>query len=729
MVKNFNARLLLSISIFCSCKTPQTTIPPEDHYNLFRLFYSNFEGVPSFHRWHHTASVVYWQADSAWLIVFSPELNVATDTIYIPAMKGKRLIQVCADSAFTFLLFADSIEQLYRHSFLASFYWYDLRANTVLFSTGAHARAASLSPTGTHLAYWRDHCLHIVHLGKGKKDTVLYLCGSDTLLVGLPDWTYEEEWTLPTAYWWSPSGRYIAFLTFHISNIPEWIIPEYKLPHDTYHRYRYAVAGTPPPIVTLQIADLNSNTLLTLPLRGDSAGYLARLMWLPSADRLLIFWTDRTQRHLRLHLWNGIQLLTVQDMRLSTPTEYLISSATPLSDTLLVWINTDTPNPRPTLELIPLPPAQKPIPTKWTPPPHLYLHSIADIDRTSQTLYLQASAGSLFRQSIYALRVNSDTLPAIPRPVLMPSSGRLSSHFLRWVSPAGTLLIEESGILAPPRYLWVREGKLPATFKDNSWIAYLLDPQAAARIDTIVLQRDSSVIRAIILEASRKKKLKRKPLLVYVYGGPGAQVTLSTWHTRTALWHWWLAQQKWRIALVDGRGSAGVSTHHLWATLYKLGIHESDDIAYATKQIVKKYPTDTTRIAIWGWSYGGYLAGMCLLRHPSVFKRAISVAPVSDWHLYDNIYTERYMGTPQENPTGYRLSSWFSYLDSLAGEWLIVHGTADDNVHIQNLYIALGRARPASLKNLHWVTYPNANHSLSGWHHDLYWRMWQFLKK
>ena len=206
---------------------------------------------------------------------------------------------------------------------------------------------------------------------------------------------------------------------------------------------------------------------------------------------------------------------------------------------------------------------------------------------------------------------------------------------------------------------------------------------------------------------------RKYPVLMYVYGGPGSQTVLDDYGGDRYLWHQMLAQKGYIVVSVDNRGTGARGSAFRHVVYEHLGMHESDDQIAAAKWLGTQRWVDPARIGIWGWSYGGYMTAMSSFRGGSLFRAAISVAPVTDWRLYDDIYTERYMRTPAENATGYEEGAPLNYVKGLASSYLLVHGTGDDNVHPQNSIQLVDKLEDAG-KQFRFMVYPGRTHSISG---------------
>jgi dipeptidyl-peptidase-4 len=223
---------------------------------------------------------------------------------------------------------------------------------------------------------------------------------------------------------------------------------------------------------------------------------------------------------------------------------------------------------------------------------------------------------------------------------------------------------------------------------------------------------------------------KSYPMLMYQYSGPGSQEVANRWNDSNDYWYQMLAHQGYYVVCVDGRGTGFKGANFKKVTYMNLVKYETEDQIAAAKQLSKLPFIDESRIGIWGWSFGGQMSTNCLLKGSSIFKMAIAVAPVTNWRFYDTIYTERYMRTPQENAAGYDDNSPFNYPEKLEGDYLLVHGAADDNVHLQNT-MRMVEALVQADKQFEWAIYPDKNHGIYGGNTrlHLYKKMTNFLSK
>jgi len=284
-------------------------------------------------------------------------------------------------------------------------------------------------------------------------------------------------------------------------------------------------------------------------------------------------------------------------------------------------------------------------------------------------------------------------------------------------SPNFDLFIDKFSNATVPTTFTLNEAKTAKQVKvieDNKDLAAKLKAYNLSSKEFFVLKTDKgNELNAWILKPKDFDASKKYPVLMYQYSGPGSQQVNNDWNSADDYWFQMLAQQGYIVACVDGRGTGFKGAAFKKATQLQLGKYEVEDQIDAAK-VIGNYPyVDKNRIGIWGWSYGGFMASNCLLKGADVFKMAIAVAPVTNWRFYDSIYTERYMQTPQENPSGYDDNSPINHVGKLKGKYLLIHGSADDNVHVQNT-MQMIEALVQANKQFDSQIYPDKNHGIYG---------------
>jgi dipeptidyl-peptidase-4 len=559
----------------------------------------------------------------------------------------------------------------------SNFYLYDLEAKKFrqLTNTDQEQMNIKFSPDGKRIGFVRSQNLYLMNVEDGK-ETQLTFDGAEQIFNGHFDWVYEEEFGLIDGWQWSPDGRYIAYWQIDESREPEFPIMNFLPLHEDVLKMRYPKAGDPNAIVKIGIISLDSKKAtwadIGAPLDSTQDTYVPRIKWTTMPNILAV---ERLNRH-----QNKLDLTFVDA---TTGKAKVV-----LTETARAWVDVHD-------DLTFLKNSDEFI---WSSDRdgylHLYLFDLAGklirqltagnwdvdhlngVDENSGTVYFTASVGSPLERDIYAVKLNGTGFKRITR-----ESGTSSASFSPDFSvfyhtfsdantPLRTSLRKNDGSLIQV----LEEGTIPA-LKD-----YKLSPLTFFSFKTTDgIELNGWLVKPVEFNASRKY-----PVLMYVYGGPGSQTVRNSWGGQNFLWYQLLAQKGYIVASVDNRGTGARGKDFKTITYKNLGHWENNDQIEAAKYLAALPFVDPQRIGIWGWSYGGYMTLMSVLRGADVFKVGVSVAPVTSWRFYDTIYTERYMLAPKENPEGYDESAPVNHAKMLKSNLLEIHGTADDNVHWQN---------------------------------------------
>jgi dipeptidyl-peptidase-4 len=562
---------------------------------------------------------------------------------------------------------------------------------------------AKLSPDGKRIAFVRDNNLFVTEVETGQ-ETQLTRDGSETIINGTTDWVYEEELGLADAFRWSPDGQHIAFWRFDQSPVPQFpLVDELEL-YPKVATLRYPKAGEPNSRVKLGVIHLADQTTTWLDVGEGNEQYLARMDWVGN-DSVVVQRLPRKQ--------NAVDILMVS-ARSGKPRLVMTdrdSAYVDVENGGLRWVNGS----RQFLWLSDR--------SGWR---QLYLVdrngrvvrqlsangmdvlAIIGVDDRNGTVYYSAAAPTPMERNVYRARLGGGQ----PSERVTVGAG---SHTLN-IAPGARWAVDiHSQINSPPTATLY---ELPSmrrvrVLTDN---APLKAKVAALRITPAqfikVPMPDGTLLDAWRVVPAGFDSTKKYPVLMYVYGGPAAPTVNDSWGGSRYLWHQMLAQRGYVVISIDNRGAAWRGSDFRKITQYRLGVRESQDQIDAARWLAARGWVDPKRIGIWGWSYGGFMTLMSTGRGGDVFRAGISVAPVSDWKLYDTIYTERYMWTPQENAEGYRVSAPQQYANGVTARLLLVHGTGDDNVHPQNSTQMADRLEAAG-KVFYQVLYPNRTHSIN----------------
>jgi dipeptidyl-peptidase-4 len=350
--------------------------------------------------------------------------------------------------------------------------------------------------------------------------------------------------------------------------------------------------------------------------------------------------------------------------------------------------------------------------------------SLYGIDEKSGVIYYQSTESSPLRRDVYSIRLDGSN-----KKRMSVMDGRNDATFSADFSYY--ILTHSDGKTPPYITLNEKSGDIVRVLEDNGVLRkllgeYVVSPTAFFEMNTSEgIALNGYMIKPVDFDASKKY-----PVLMYVYGGPGSQNVTDSWSGLRTMWFNYLAQKGYIIVCVDNRGTGFRGADFKKMTYKQLGKYETADQIEVAKWLAQKSYVDPARIGIWGWSFGGYLSSLCITKGADVFSMAIAVAPVTSWRYYDSIYTERYLQTPQENPTGYDENSPIQFAKNLKGKFLLVHGTADDNVHFQNS-VMFSEALIQANKPFEQAYYPNKNHGIYGGNTSLhlYSKMTDFILK
>jgi len=563
------------------------------------------------------------------------------------------------------------------------------------------ARVVHFSPDGQRLAFVRSNDLHVLDLATGRQ-TRLTNDGSDTVHNGLLDWIYWEELSErdPDAHVWSPDGHTIAWLRLDDSPITPFPIVDDLKTHATVREQRYPKAGDPSPLPSLHVARLDDTLHVTKTWTvtfTNPTPYVPRFGFTPDGKALWYQVLDRPQNRLRLMRMDlatgaAAPLLTETDPYWVEPVDMLRF----FKDGSFLWASR-----RSGYMHLELHDARGKV-RDLTPGPWV-VTGLVGVDEAAGVIYYQAARPTPLERRIYAVRIAGGATREL--------TAEPGTHGAELSPGHGFLLVRSSAVGRPPHLeLFSSEGKHLRTVDANEDAELAAMKLGATRFLTITA-RDGLELDAAVLTPPDFDPSRTYPAVVYVYGGPHAQVVKNAWGRSTYLFHQWLAQHGFVVFSVDNRGAAAHGRKLEGAADHRLGSSQLPDLLDGVAWLKKQPWIDGARVGVWGWSYGGYFTAYALTHAPGVFAAGVAVAPVTDWRLYDSTYTERYMGTPEENPEGYMGGSVLEAVAGLQDPLLIIHGTGDDNVHFQNTLQFAHRAWKAG-KSFDLKLFPNLKHGI-----------------
>ena len=610
-------------------------------------------------------------------------------------------------------------DNIYRRSKQAIYWIYDIKTNSLEKLFDQKVQEPLFSPDGLKVAYVYRRNLFIKNLELDIVKQITY-DGDYQTINGITDWVYEEEFGFVRAFDWSQDSNQIVYMRFDESNVPIFSMDVYG--NQTYpfpYMFRYPKAGEENSKIELIIYNTSSQTKETIDFENETPYYIPRIQFIGGRHSLIIQTLNRHQNKLKLWRWNtkkkNLQLLLTE------------------IDEAYVSINDD-------LKFI------EDDRFLWTSEKDGYKHiyhfdkdgklinqvtqgdwevtTIYNYNPKSKEIYFQSVEGSSIERGIYAIDISGRG-----KRKLQPTHGFNGATF----STNNSYYIHSySDELTPPIYTLyeTRKNRPIRQLMNNKSLIEKLESYNFSEKEFSTIQINGSELNMWMIKPADFDANKKYPLLMFQYSGPGSQQVSNRWGDSRTLWHKDLANQGFIIACVDGTGTGFKGSKFKKSTYLNLVKYESLDQIAAAKTLGELPYVDHNRIGIWGWSFGGHMATHCLLTGNDIFSFAIAVAPVTNWRFYDTIYTERFMRTPQENPEGYDLNSPINYADQLKGDFLIIHGSGDDNVHVQNT-MRMVEALIQADKQFEWMIYPDKNHGISGGNtrKHLYTKMTNFIFK
>lgn len=589
--------------------------------------------------------------------------------------------------------------------------------------SSAQAEIIQLSPDGQKVGFVRDHNIFSVNVNT-QVETQLTFDGSPEVLNGTFDWVYEEEFHLINAWQWSPDSSAIAYWQLDQSRVPTFPLVQYGPVHAKVEMMRYPKPGDPNSSARIGVVELPAEDARAegvksvtqwISLSDDSGDfYLPRMQWLPSGHRLAIQKLNRRQNHLELFLADaktgkGWRILSeehekwidVQDdlKFFDGGRKFLWTSDRDGFKHIYVYgvgVDGQSESKSPSVSLL----AQ-------LTSGHWEVASILGLDESTDKVYFTGNKTSIYEKHFFSVPLEAKE----GKYKVSQISKTVGSHSIR-VSPRFLYYLDNYSNFHNPTTTRIHRIDGERIESPEPLVMPPLGEYALARGKTFSFKTAVDVsLNGIMLRPLDFDPKKQYPVLMHVYGGPGYQIAINQW-SRWNLWYQYMAQQGYIIVLVDNRGTGGRGCEFKKVTYRNLGDLESQDVL-ATVEFLKHMPwVNSSRIGIIGWSYGGYLSAMSMCKSGGSIAAGVCVAPVTDWRLYDSIYTERFMGTPEDNPVGYRQSSVLESVEGLTGDVLLVHGTGDGNVHFQNS-MNFVKACVEKGKLIEAMYYPDQDHSIN----------------
>ena len=608
------------------------------------------------------------------------------------------------DQAEKKILIATNTESIFRRSFTANYFVYDIASKKLSKFTDKAIQEPTFSSDGTKVAYAFENNLYVFDLLVNKETKITSDGKKNRIINGITDWVYEEEFAFVRAFDWNANGTKIAFIQFDESNVPEFSMDMYNQGlYPTQAVFKYPKAGEKNADVSLHIYDVASAKTQKIDLSTYSDFYIARLKWTNDSNVLSAQVLNRHQDNLDVVFVDGNSgskkvILNEKDKAYVDVTDNL----TFLKDNSFIWTSEkDGFN-------------------------HIYYYdktgklknqvtkgnwdvtAYYGFDEKNKTIYYQSVENGSINRDVYSISIDGKA-----KKRLSLKTGTNNATF----SPNFQYFINTYSSATAAPYYSLNDSKTSQEIKkiqSNEAVEEKLAKYnvASKEFSTITTEK-GHILNTWMIKPKDFDPSKKYPVFMFQYSGPGSQQVANTWNGTNDYWFMMLAQKGYIVVCVDGRGTGFKGAEFKKCTQKELGKYEVEDQIDAAKVFGKYTFVDKSRIGIFGWSFGGFMAANCIFQGADVFKSAIAVAPVTSWRYYDSIYTERYMQTPKENASGYDNNSPISHVSKLKGNFLLIHGTADDNVHVQNT-MKMVEALVQANKQFDWAIYPDKNHGIYG---------------
>ncbi|MEQ8470340.1 MAG: S9 family peptidase [Marinoscillum sp.] len=614
-------------------------------------------------------------------------------------------------------------KSIYRRSFTAVYYLYDIQSGKAQLLSDGRQSYATLSPDGTKIAFTRDNNLFYKDLTSQKEIAITSDGEFNSIINGSTDWVYEEELYLTKAFVWSVDSKKIAYYRFDERGVKEYNLQlwnEGQLYPENYV-YKYPKAGEDNSKIEIYVYHLDGGEKVKADIGKETDVYIPRVYWTKDPNTVSIQRLNRLQNRvevLHVNVKNGSSKVILTDESETYIDFNFCDDLKYLDDGKSFLFSSEKSGFK-----------------------HFYLYDmdgklirqitqgnyeavdLVGLDQSTKTpvLYYTSTEVSSLERHFYSIDLkgkNKQKLTADPGISRINMSNDCS-YYMKYQSAANNPL--EVSLYK------TSENELIKVLEDNSLLSKAIQEYALVQKEFFTLETiDGTKINAFYLKPDDFSMDKKYPVLVYQYSGPGSQNVSNSWGGSHFIFHQQLVQKRYIVVIVDTRGTGYRGSDFKKVTYKQLGKYETEDLIATGKHLASQPFVDKNRIGIWGWSYGGYMSSLAILKGNEVFSTAMAVAPVTTWRYYDNIYTERYLQRPQDNPSGYDENSPIEFANQLKGKFLLVHGTGDDNVHFQNTVVFQDKLIDAG-KQFESFYYPDRPHSMGNRRGHLYELMTNFI--
>ncbi len=661
-----------------------------------------------------------------WIITQNPaNPNDSINTLFHSTWINKKIQQ--GTTTFSndqkFLLVETNQKQIYRHSASVNAYVVDIVSKKVIEIPG-RLRYPTLSPDNRNVAYVKDNNMFIFNLESQTEKQITSDGKINSIINGAVDWVYEEEFSMSVGFQWSPTGKYLAYYRFDESNVKEFSMDIFNDLYPSQEKWKYPKAGEANSVVDVYVHDLTKNKNVQAFVESQRDQYIPRIKWSQTDNALSIQRLNRLQNHWELLFCDpttGNCKLVLEEkdaayveitddlMFLPNSTQFLYTSEKSGFNHLYIHDYTNNKSTQITEG-------------NWQ------VNKICGYNGATKTVYYTSTEYSTIQDNLWKVSLDKKKR-AMFKTNDEGNCSVIMSENANWY------YIIQNSFSEKPVYKTILVN-CNLENKQNSLISRLnskIELYSSSQITTIeenqkwtenmgkmnlgncsfgqIKNSEGVALNYWMIKPYNFDSTKKYPVLMYMYGGPGHSTVRNAYAGRNFLWFQHLASLGYVIFSVDNRGTGNMGAAFKKSTYLNLGKLEQEDQAAGAQWLKSQKFIDGSRIGLWGWSFGGYLTSLCLVKSPDLFKMGMAVAPVTHWKFYDNIYTERYLRTPELNKMGYEDNSPLNFTSSLKAKYLIVHGTADDNVHFQNATEMI-KAMIKSGTNFDSEVYPNRNHGI-----------------
>jgi dipeptidyl-peptidase-4 len=603
------------------------------------------------------------------------------------------------------VLLSTNIDPIYRHSFKADFFIYDLKTKQIKsLGKAGQQQLATFSPDGKYVAFFKDNNLYLKNLSSDEETQITFDGKKNEIINGAPDWVYEEEFGFSKGFAWSPDGSNLAYMKFNESKVKTYTLTFFDNLYPSLYEYKYPKAGEDNSIVSVHIYNIATKKTVNADLGSETNQYIPRIKWTEDPSKLSVIRLNRLQNKVDVLLCDAVS--GASSILFSENNKWYISE---VNDTYINFLSDKK---------------HFVVSSERDGYTHLYLYNMSgtlekqltqgnyDVldymgyNPANRTIFYSSCETSPLQKAVYSVKLDGSAKQNLTP---MPGTNKAEfnntfTYFINTYSNANT---------PPIVTLCNNKGKIIRTLEENQTLAETIKQYNFSKKEFFEFKNsDGITLMGYIIKPAQMDPAKKYPLFMFVYGGPESQEVTDEWDYSVPWFHM-LAQKGYVVACVDNRGTNNRGEAFRKATYMQLGKLETQDQIAAANYLGSQSFIDKNRIGIFGWSYGGYMSSLCMTRSNGLFKVGIAVAPVTNWRFYDNIYTERFMRTPQENPSGYDSNSPATYAADLQGKFLLIHGSGDDNVHVQNTMHFSEKLIQAK-KQFDLMIYPDKNHGIYG---------------